>query len=158
MIIYGYDSLIVLFLNLQQLYHFGARKVAVSAVGQIGCIPYELARLTRRSNNGSWCDARINKAIKHFNSGLRNLVNRLNSGELPGAKFVYIDSYRSSSDLVRNGASYGNLDMCHDSILAGFLLECVEGVPGLGQACSGPVSLIHLALNSNPDPPHKSNS
>lgn len=107
--------------------------MAVSAVGQIGCIPYELARINRRSNNGSRCDARINKAIKQFNSGLRNLVNRLNKGELPGAKLVYIDSYRSSNDLVQNGASYGNLDMCHDSMLAGFLLECVEGVPGLGK-------------------------
>ncbi|KAJ8625322.1 hypothetical protein MRB53_033852 [Persea americana] len=93
--------------QLTQLYNLGARKVAVSAVGQIGCIPYELARINRRSNNGSRCDARINKAIKQFNSGLRNLVNRLNKGELPGAKLVYIDSYRSSNDLVQNGASYG---------------------------------------------------
>lgn len=99
----------LLLLNLQQLYGLGARKVAVAAVGQIGCIPYELAQLAGRNSNGSRCDERINNAIKGFNLGLQNLVDHFNNGTLYGAKFVYIDSYQSSNDLVLNADSYGNL-------------------------------------------------
>lgn len=76
----------------------------VSAVGQIGCIPYQLARF--RGNN-TRCNEKINTAISIFNSGLRNLVDRFNRGLLPGAKFVYLDSYKSSGDLFLNGTNYG---------------------------------------------------
>lgn len=78
----------------------------VTAVGQIGCIPYELARY---NGNGSRCNEEINNAIVIFNSGLRKLVDRFNNGELQGAKFVYLDSYQSSKDLVLNAETYGNV-------------------------------------------------
>ncbi|KAL5982883.1 hypothetical protein ACLOJK_016962 [Asimina triloba] len=98
--------------QLTQLYSMGARKIAVTAVGQIGCIPYELARLentsnTNRNGNGSRCNEAMNKAISQFNSGLRRMVDRFNGGQLPGAKFVYVDSYHSLNDIVANAASYG---------------------------------------------------
>ncbi|KAL3513463.1 hypothetical protein ACH5RR_026180 [Cinchona calisaya] len=86
------------------LYNLGARKVIVTGVGQIGCIPYELAR---SNGNGSTCNEEINNAILIFNSGLRKLVDRFNNGELPGAKFVYLDSFQSSKDLVLNAKTYG---------------------------------------------------
>ncbi|XP_041004383.1 GDSL esterase/lipase At1g33811 [Juglans microcarpa x Juglans regia] len=89
---------------LTQIYTLGARKVIVSAVGQIGCIPYQLARY---HGNGSRCNEKINSAISLFNSGLRKLVDRFNGGELRGAKFVFLDSYQSTSDLYLNGTSYG---------------------------------------------------
>lgn len=91
----------------QQMYSFGARKVIVSAVGPIGCIPYQLARY---NGNSSWCNEKINNAIILFNSGLRELVDTINNGQmLPGAKFVYLDSYTSSIDLYQNAAASGNL-------------------------------------------------
>ncbi|XP_051139641.1 GDSL esterase/lipase At1g33811 [Andrographis paniculata] len=90
--------------QLTELYNLGARKVVVTAVGQIGCIPYELARY---SGNGSRCNEEINAAITLFNTGLKRLVVRFNRGELPGAKFVYLDSFKSSQDLVNNARSYG---------------------------------------------------
>lgn len=77
----------------------------VSAVGQIGCIPYQLARY---HGNDSRCNEKINSAISLFNSGLRKLVDRFNGGELRGAKFVFLDSYQSTSDLYLNATSYGN--------------------------------------------------
>lgn len=82
----------------------GARKVVVTAVGQIGCIPYELARY---NGNGSRCNEKINNAIAIFNSGLRKMVDRFNNGQLRGAKFVYLDTYKSTKDLVSNAAAYG---------------------------------------------------
>lgn len=78
----------------------------VASVGQIGCIPYQLARL---NGNDTQCNEKINQAIVIFNTGLRKLVDSFNKGQLPGAKFVYLDSFQSSKDLVRNAATYGNI-------------------------------------------------
>ncbi|KDP45644.1 hypothetical protein JCGZ_17251 [Jatropha curcas] len=90
--------------QLTQLYALGARKVIVTGVGQIGCIPYQLARY---NSNSSRCNEKINAVISLFNSGLLKLVQRFNNGQLPGAKFVYLDSYKSSNDLYFNASSYG---------------------------------------------------
>ncbi|KAL8482434.1 hypothetical protein ACS0TY_027952 [Phlomoides rotata] len=91
--------------QLTELYNLGARKIIVTGVGQIGCIPYQLARLD--GNNGSRCNEEINSAISLFNSGLKGLVNRFNKGQLPGSRFVYLDSFESSQDLVLNARTYG---------------------------------------------------
>ncbi|XP_034675248.1 GDSL esterase/lipase At1g33811 [Vitis riparia] len=90
--------------QLTELYELGARKVVVTSVGQIGCIPYQLARF---NGSGSQCNESINNAINLFNTGLRKLVDRFNNGQLPGAKFVYLDSFQNSKDLVLNAATYG---------------------------------------------------
>lgn len=91
---------------MQQLHALGARKVIVSGIGQIGCIPYELARFN--GNSSGKCNDKINKAISLFNSGLLKLVKDFNNGQLPGAKFVYLDSYRSTNDIILNASSYGS--------------------------------------------------
>ncbi|KAL0282845.1 UNVERIFIED_CONTAM: GDSL esterase/lipase [Sesamum angustifolium] len=90
--------------QLTELYNLGARKVIVTGVGQIGCIPYQLARY---NGSGSRCNEEINSAIVLFNTALKRLVDRFNKGQLPGAKFVYLDSFQSSQDLVRNARTYG---------------------------------------------------
>ncbi|KAF4372958.1 GDSL esterase/lipase At1g33811 [Cannabis sativa] len=89
--------------QLTQLYRLGARKMIVTSVGQIGCIPYELARF---DGNNSRCNEDINKAIQIFNTQIIRLVNRFNS-QFPGAKFVYMDFYQSTVDLYRKARSYG---------------------------------------------------
>ncbi|TXG53359.1 hypothetical protein EZV62_022528 [Acer yangbiense] len=91
--------------QLMQLYSLGGRKVIVSGVGPIGCIPYQLARFTGKNNTR--CNEKINQAINLFNSGLRKLVDRFNGGQLPGSKFVFLDSYQSSKDLYMNPTAYG---------------------------------------------------
>ncbi|EHA8587055.1 GDSL esterase/lipase [Cocos nucifera] len=96
--------------QLAELYNLGARKVAVIGIGQVGCIPYELAR-NRNGNNGrnnSQCNETINKAITIFNNGLVRMVNRFNR-ELSEAKFIYVNIYESSKELGTKAASYGNL-------------------------------------------------
>ncbi|KAK4424861.1 GDSL esterase/lipase [Sesamum alatum] len=92
--------------QLTELYKLGARKVIVTGVGQIGCIPYQLARYNGSSGNNR-CNEEINSAIVLFNTALKRLVDRFNRGKLPGAKFVYLDSFQSSQDLVRNAKTYG---------------------------------------------------
>lgn len=37
------------------------------------------------------------------------MVDNFNRGQLPGAKFVYIDSYKSTFDLFQNASAAGNM-------------------------------------------------
>ncbi|CAA6661134.1 unnamed protein product [Spirodela intermedia] len=89
--------------QLRTLYNYGARKVAVIGVGQIGCTPNQLAQL---SSNGVTCVDRINSAIEIFNRKLISMVDGFNAN-LDGAKFTYIDSYGMFRDVLANPAAYG---------------------------------------------------
>lgn len=105
--------------------------MVVTGVGQIGCIPYQLARY---NGNGSRCNEEINSAITLFNTGIKRMVDVFNRGRLPGAKFVYLDSFQSSIDLVKNARKYGRIFFsiyiyCHQEIqkqdfFKKFLFDC----------------------------------
>ncbi|XP_076956520.1 GDSL esterase/lipase At1g33811-like [Bidens hawaiensis] len=92
--------------QLTALYNLGARKVIVTGVGHVGCIPYQLARYNGTGSN-SRCNENINNAIQLFNSGLRKLVDRFNNGGLQGSQFVYLDSYQATKDLILNAQTNG---------------------------------------------------
>ncbi|KAF8409154.1 hypothetical protein HHK36_005227 [Tetracentron sinense] len=85
------------------LYNYGARKVVVMGVGQIGCSPNELAQY---SPNGASCIERINSANQLFNDRLISLVKDFNSN-LAGAKFIYVNAFGIFQDILRNPSSYG---------------------------------------------------
>ncbi|KAK8453571.1 hypothetical protein SEVIR_5G307000v4 [Setaria viridis] len=87
---------------LQVLYNYGARKVVLIGVGQVGCSPNELARY---SADGVTCVDRIDGAIQIFNRRLVGLVDEFNA--LPGAHFTFINAYNIFDDLLANAASYG---------------------------------------------------
>ena len=87
---------------LQVLYSYGARKVVLIGVGQVGCSPNELARY---SADGATCVGRIDGAIQIFNRRLAGLVDEFNA--LPGAHFTFINAYNIFADILANAASYG---------------------------------------------------
>ncbi|WVZ68974.1 hypothetical protein U9M48_017845 [Paspalum notatum var. saurae] len=87
---------------LQVLYNYGARKVVLIGVGQVGCSPNELARY---SADGATCVSRIDSAIQIFNRGLVGLVDEFNA--LPGAHFTFINAFNIFQDILANAASYG---------------------------------------------------
>jgi phospholipase/lecithinase/hemolysin len=98
------DSLIADYRRyLQTLYSYGARKVVMIGVGQVGCAPNELARY---SADGVTCVDRIDDAIQMFNRRLVGLVDEFNA--LPGAHFTFINAYNIFDDILANAASYGN--------------------------------------------------
>ncbi|KAF8413650.1 hypothetical protein HHK36_001642 [Tetracentron sinense] len=89
--------------QLRTLYNYGARKVVLLGVGQIGCSPSELAQF---SPNGTACVERINSANQLFNIRLKSLVDNFNSN-LAGAKFIYANAYGIFQDLLANPSSFG---------------------------------------------------
>ncbi|XP_066309577.1 GDSL esterase/lipase At5g45670-like [Miscanthus floridulus] len=88
--------------HLQTLYSYGARKVVMIGVGQVGCAPNELARYRA---DGVTCIGRIDDAIQMFNRRLVGLVDEFNA--LPGAHFTFINAYNIFDDILTNAASYG---------------------------------------------------
>jgi anaerobic ribonucleoside-triphosphate reductase len=104
----------------QQLYDLGVRKAAIVGLGQIGCIPYELARLNNSTNKNTTCNENINKAISMFNTGVLQIVKRFNI-EKPGAKFIYVNTVESSKDLISNAATYGKFIEIRECLCTLFL-------------------------------------
>ncbi|RLN28710.1 GDSL esterase/lipase [Panicum miliaceum] len=87
---------------LQAMYGYGARKVALMGVGQVGCSPNELAQ---RSPSGVACVEEINAAVRIFNRRLVGLVDRFNA--LPGAHFTYVNVYGIFEDILRAPGAHG---------------------------------------------------
>ncbi|KAJ4771448.1 GDSL esterase/lipase [Rhynchospora pubera] len=86
----------------RSLYDYGARKVVLIGVGQVGCSPNELAQ---HSADGATCVGNINSAIEIFNNRLISLVDQFNT--LPGAHFTYINAYHIFEDILRDPRSMG---------------------------------------------------
>ncbi|XAR66623.1 Triacylglycerol lipase [Bertholletia excelsa] len=89
--------------QIRTLYNYGARKLVLNGVGQIGCSPNKLAQ---NSPDGRTCVRRINYANQLFNYRLKSLVDSL-SNEFRDARFIYINNYGIFQDLINNPSSYG---------------------------------------------------
>ncbi|KAL1560380.1 GDSL esterase/lipase-like protein [Salvia divinorum] len=72
--------------QLRRLYENGARKVAVSELGELGCMPVVIEAYG--SANSSSCVETSNDVVQIFNQDLKLLINNLNR-HYPKAKFVY---------------------------------------------------------------------
>lgn len=85
---------------MQDLYSYGARKVAVFGLGMIGCVP---AATMRGATYGPLCLSATQSTSGVFNTKLKSLVDALNKN-LVGAMFTYIDTYGITvSDPSSNG-------------------------------------------------------
>ncbi|MCO5556602.1 hypothetical protein L7F22_010153 [Adiantum nelumboides] len=106
--VYTTDKLKFVLLNktaeqITRIYNLGARLIAVSNIGPIGCIPSQLVR--QRSVNGE-CSEYVNGLASDFNEGLKGVLKQLNQ-DLPGIKVVYADVYTNVLEYVQNPAKYG---------------------------------------------------
>ncbi|KAK1403706.1 GDSL esterase/lipase [Heracleum sosnowskyi] len=101
----GYSSLLNVVLHmcliLQRLYNLGARKVIISGLGLLGCIPSILSQ----SSSGH-CSEEVNQLVLPFNTNLKTMVNNL-STNLPGSHFIYLDIHNMFQDILRNSRLYG---------------------------------------------------
>ncbi|KAJ1266914.1 hypothetical protein BS78_07G016800 [Paspalum vaginatum] len=87
--------------QLTRLYSAGARKFVVSGVGAMGCIPSVRAQsLTGR------CSAEVDGLISPFNANVRAALDGL-TASLPGARFTYLDNFRTSKAILSDPAAFG---------------------------------------------------
>lgn len=87
----------------QRLYNLGGRKFVIAGLGLMGCIPSILAQ----SSTGS-CSPEVNQLILSFNGNVKTMLNNLNVN-LPGSKFIFMDTAQMFQDILMNSRSYGNL-------------------------------------------------
>ncbi|OAY29071.1 GDSL esterase/lipase At1g29670 [Manihot esculenta] len=94
--------------QIMNLYKSGARKVALSGIGPVGCTP---GAIIWKGTNGSLCVDWMNNAVNLFNNRLEILVNQLNC-ELIGAQFIYLNTYGIVSELIASPVFQIKIDWC----------------------------------------------
>ncbi|XP_009351929.2 GDSL esterase/lipase At1g29670-like [Pyrus x bretschneideri] len=95
--------------QMKTLYKYGARKVVLNGVGQVGCTPSSIS-----TTNGSTCAENMNNAVQFFNQKLKSLVDQLNT-ELTHAKFIYVDMFGisgSPSEITAAGIKVTKANCC----------------------------------------------
>ncbi|KAK4279167.1 hypothetical protein QN277_016915 [Acacia crassicarpa] len=111
-----------------QLYHLGARKLSVTGLVPMGCLPLER---TVNIFGHHDCDDKYNEVALEFNHKLEAMLNGLNE-ELPGFKVISANAYDIVFDIINRPSSYG--------------FEVVE------KACcsTGTVEMSYLCSDKNP--------
>uniref|UniRef100_A0A453Q1B5 GDSL esterase/lipase n=2 Tax=Aegilops tauschii subsp. strangulata TaxID=200361 RepID=A0A453Q1B5_AEGTS len=92
---------------LRRIHGLGARRILVTGVGPIGCVPAELAM---HSLDGS-CDPELQRASEAYNPQMEAMLNELNaevgSGGGNGAVFVAVNTRRMHDDFIADPKAYG---------------------------------------------------
>lgn len=83
----------------------------ITGLGQMGCIPSILAQ----SNSGS-CSEEVNLLVQPFNENLKTVLGNFNAN-LPGARFIFVDTFRMFQDILLNARSYGMYESKHSTSL-----------------------------------------
>ncbi|CAN6570803.1 unnamed protein product [Malus baccata var. baccata] len=85
------------------LYHLGARKIGVTSLPPLGCLP---AAITLFGNHEQGCVARINSDAQGFNKKITSAADNLQK-QLSGLKIVIFDIYKPLYDVIKAPANYG---------------------------------------------------
>ncbi|XVE59489.1 hypothetical protein DITRI_Ditri05aG0049900 [Diplodiscus trichospermus] len=88
---------------IQDLYGLGARKIGVTTLPPLGCLP---AAITIFGSNSYECVAKLNSNAVSFNSKLNATSQRLQK-QLSGLNLVVLDIYQPLYDLVTKPADKG---------------------------------------------------
>ncbi|KAL6566358.1 GDSL esterase/lipase 6 [Orobanche gracilis] len=96
------------------IYGLGARRVALFALGPVGCVP---ARALLPGAPVTKCYGRMNKMVKAYNAGLENFVRNLH-GRYPGAAGVFGAVYKTVQIFRADPKRYGFADV--DSACCGY--------------------------------------
>ncbi|KAI3768985.1 hypothetical protein L6452_00081 [Arctium lappa] len=86
---------------LKTLYGLGARKVAVTGVGEIGCCPVQ-----RKMNKTGECNVELNYWSAKYNDGLKIMLEGLKC-DSPGLNYAYFDTYGAMANLFEKPDTYG---------------------------------------------------
>ncbi|KAL0800808.1 hypothetical protein Bca101_055983 [Brassica carinata] len=89
--------------QLLTLYGLGLRKIYITGVAPLGCLPNQRATGIAPPER---CVDTVNQILGTFNQGIRSIVDQLNR-RLPGAIYVYGNTYGAFGDMLNNPAAYG---------------------------------------------------
>lgn len=92
----------ILSVYLQRLYNLGARKIVVSEIGPIGCVP----AITSQNKHKGKCVEHKNQLVAEYNSMLPAMLRNLTSS-LQGSSFLNGHAYRLAYDAIINPSNYG---------------------------------------------------
>lgn len=88
---------------MDQIYNFGARRIAMFSLGPVGCAP---ARVFLPGAPTNRCYEKLNTMVKKYNKGLENLVKVIPK-KYPEAIGVYGAVYKIFQQFRANPKSYG---------------------------------------------------
>ncbi|KAK4763383.1 hypothetical protein SAY86_009151 [Trapa natans] len=88
---------------IQKIYSMGARKIGVTTLPPLGCLP---AAITIFGNDSNACVAKLNKDAASFNNKLNATAQRLQK-QLSGLKLVVFDIYQPLYDIITKPAENG---------------------------------------------------
>lgn len=89
----------------KDIYGLGARKISLTGLPPIGCLPLE--RATNYVNgNGNGCMEGYNLVALHFNGKLNDLVKKMN-GEMAGIRVVFSNPYGIFMQMIKKPAQFG---------------------------------------------------
>nr|GFD12441.1 GDSL esterase/lipase At5g22810-like [Tanacetum cinerariifolium] len=88
---------------IQELFKLGARKIGVSTLPPIGCLPASITIFGEDSNE---CVDKMNKVAEYFNKNL-NATSLTLKSKLSGLNLVVLDIYKPLYDLVQKPTDYG---------------------------------------------------
>ncbi|XP_028777121.1 GDSL esterase/lipase At5g03810 [Neltuma alba] len=98
------DILMASYTNfIQNLYELGARRIGVTTLPPIGCLP---AAITLFGSGSNQCVARLNRDAISFNDKLKSTSQSLKS-RLPRLKLVVFDIYQPLLDLITSPSDNG---------------------------------------------------
>ncbi|XP_057781896.1 GDSL esterase/lipase At5g22810 [Salvia miltiorrhiza] len=87
----------------EELYNMGARKIGVTTLPPLGCVP---AVITIFGEDRNECVEKINKVAVSFNKKLNSTSQKLQA-KLPALNLVVLDIYQPLHDLVTRPTDYG---------------------------------------------------
>ncbi|CAM6030435.1 unnamed protein product [Sphagnum balticum] len=115
--------------HLQEIYDLGARRIGVSGVPAVGCLPFQI---TLQGNGSTDCVGFLNDLAVQFNSELQIQLKQM-INDMPEATIFYIDSYTILLDAFNNPAKYGFTETRKACCGSGYLeagILCNEATPG----------------------------
>ncbi|KAK6134973.1 hypothetical protein DH2020_031257 [Rehmannia glutinosa] len=92
---------------MKDIYGLGARKMSLTGLPPMGCLPLE--RTTNFVNgNGDGCMDGYNVVALHFNEKLSGLVKKMND-EMPGIRVVFSNPYGVFMSIIHKPSEFGKL-------------------------------------------------
>ncbi|KAG6479048.1 hypothetical protein ZIOFF_062503 [Zingiber officinale] len=108
--------------QIKDIYDLGARKIFVSGVPPLGCIPNQIGG---NNDSSGECIRSSNRMAVSYNNQVSMLAGELNA-TLAGASFLFWNNYKPVYDIIHNYSLYEVHNKCPSSCVGGcaiFLLK-----------------------------------